>query len=368
MDPQQRTRKALEFGDAFALKNLWDGKYLRVNTDKLADKCFGCESRLNDIKDESCVFKVGRAYSKDNHKGALSNLVFTKSQLRIVLAKNPFYKLLIRIDDKMAQDEQTTSQLIGSCNSEDLQLVKLRADLHADPPVLQTSLFYSLKTQDGQFLATVPAKKVTVGAKEKVFSIFIENEVKCIFCIDEVALCFGRGCPEVCYHEQKSLAANSLLPNGCWSVVKSSYIDSTAIYDDDNVLLINRLTQQYLSYNPNNKKYNLTPDRTEAAQFTVEEDERTKVCNLRLVENNCLEHLRFREDSIRTPTYRSEHPAQESAKSFIVQRFSGENEPFLKLFGDVLEELVAIYQRIGFWGLVRDDKNEQHYLYRNALS
>ena len=42
VDPQHRPRKALEFGDTLALKNLWDGRYLRINTDKLSQKCFGC--------------------------------------------------------------------------------------------------------------------------------------------------------------------------------------------------------------------------------------------------------------------------------------------------------------------------------------
>lgn len=34
----------------------------------------------------------------------------------------------------------------------------------------------------------------------------------------------------------------------------------------------------------------------------------------------------------------------------------------------MVEELVGIYQRISMWALTRDDKNEQYYLYRNALS
>lgn len=42
VDPQRREKKQLEFGDLFALKSLWNGKYLRINMGVLAQRCFGC--------------------------------------------------------------------------------------------------------------------------------------------------------------------------------------------------------------------------------------------------------------------------------------------------------------------------------------
>lgn len=64
VDPKNRQSKALEFGDEIALKNLWDGKYLRLHLDKVLDGCFGYEIRMSDILDSYCVFKLGRTYSR----------------------------------------------------------------------------------------------------------------------------------------------------------------------------------------------------------------------------------------------------------------------------------------------------------------
>lgn len=76
----------------------------------------------------------------------MANLILTRSQLRLVLAKNPFYKLLIRTNNKMGLDEQITSQLAGSCNSEDLQLIKLRADLSNEKALADRSHYYRIST------------------------------------------------------------------------------------------------------------------------------------------------------------------------------------------------------------------------------